>query len=99
MLGSVADKVTLAFELFALDGGAGSLTRAEMKKCLNAMNIVASYFGDPVLTTDEIELVVLDAFGSSSVSSAVIGKCVDVIAKHELTDKFVSGRGTVRFGR
>ena len=77
----------------------GSVSRGEMKRVLHAINNVASYFGDPVVTAEDIDLIVLDVFEKASVSSVVIEKALPKIASHEVTTKFLDAQGAVRFGR
>ena len=70
-----------------------------MKKVLHAINNTASYFGDAVLTPEDIDAIVLSVFGGPSNSSVVIEKSLSKIADHELTNKFLNAQGSVRFGR
>jgi len=77
----------------------GSVTRGEMKKVLHSINNVASYFGDSVVTPEDIDLIVLDVFEKASVSSVVIEKSISKISTHEIALKFTNAQGAVRFGR
>jgi hypothetical protein len=97
-VGNAQDKLKFAFKLFDIDN-VGSVSRGEMKKVLHAINNVSSYFGDPVVTPEDIDAIVLSVFGSSSVSSVVIEKSLSKIATHEITLKFLNAQGTCRFGR
>ena len=98
--GTVSEKLTIAMNLYNFDGG-DKLDRADMKKILNALNLVTSYFGDPVVSPAEIDKCVYDTFQKNEEPTAPM-KIVDAvphIANHEHTEAFVSGRGSVKFGR
>ena len=79
--GTAADKLALAFELYDLSGQKVA-DRANMKKVLNSINLVASYFGDPVISTADIDKIVLETFQKAGVTTwmDVSGLCggVDV---------------------
>ena len=92
------EKLRFSFKMFDMDN-VGSVTRGEMKKVLHAINNCASYFGDPVLTAEDIDLIVLDVFEKASVSSVVIEKSLNKLSTHDNTTKFVNALGAVRFGR
>lgn len=98
--GSVQDKLTIAMKLYNFEGGE-TLDRADMKKVLNAINLVTSYFGDPVVSPAEIDKCVYDTFQKNDEPSAPmkIEDAVPHIANHEITETFVNGRGAVKFGR
>lgn len=64
------------------------------------MNNLCSYVGDAVVSVEEVDTVVLDTFGSSKISSVVIDLAtIQKITDHEIMENFLSGDGTVRFGR
>jgi len=98
--GSVPEKLAIACKLYDLSG-TGTLDRADMKKILNSINLVTSYFGDPVVTAAEIDKCVHATFEQSAEPSAPmkIDEAVPVIAGRDIVEIFVSGRGTVKFGR
>lgn len=96
--GNPSDKLKFAFKMFDIDK-VGTVTRGEMKKVLHAINNVASYFGDAVITAEDIDLIVLDVFEKASVSSVVIEKSIAKITAHASAEKFLNAQGTVRFGR
>ena len=98
--GTVQEKLTIAMQLYNIDGGE-TLDRAEMKKILNSINLVASYFGDPVVSPADIDKCVYDTFLKNEEPSAPmkIEDAVPLISNHEITEQFVNGRGSVKFGR
>ncbi|KAH8048402.1 Ca2-binding protein [Aureococcus anophagefferens] len=59
--GDVPQKLQFAFELYDVDE-TGHVKAAEMCFVLNAMNNVASWFGDPAMQPDEIDTCVEDVF-------------------------------------
>jgi len=97
--GVFMDKLDFAFTIYDVEE-TGELSRADMKKVLNALNNVASFFGDPVMTSEQIDSAVIDIFknnGPSPVMSRVDG--VNLAATHNTTELLLLGRGTVRYGR
>ena len=61
-----------------------------------AINATSSYFGDAVITSEQIEIIVEDVFRSSSSSSSVDIKFADLsddIVRHPLVVEFASGGG------
>ena len=67
------------------------------------LNSVASYFGDPVMRTEQIELLVDEAAEqldkeqpkSGAFHLAQFGQFA---AKHQLTQDFLAGKGSSRYG-
>ena len=55
--GDVKEKLNFAFELYDVDG-AGVVKKAEMTFVMRSMNDVSSYFGDPVMSQDQIQVLV-----------------------------------------
>ena len=96
--GTPEEKLKFSFKMFDTDN-VGSVSRGEMKKVLYAINNIASYFGDAVLTPEDIDAIVLSVFGAASVSSVVIEKSVPKIVAHDTALKFLAAQGSVRFGR
>lgn len=97
MSGNPHDKLKFAFKLFDTDK-VGTVTRGEMKKVLHAINNTASYFGDAIVTAEDIDLIVLDVFEKASIASVVIEKSVPKISSHAIAEKFLNAQGTNRFG-
>mmetsp|Transcript_3095 Transcript_3095/g.9055 ORF Transcript_3095/g.9055 Transcript_3095/m.9055 type:complete len:200 (+) Transcript_3095:220-819(+) len=96
--GDVADKLRLAFELYDVDG-AGHVKASEMCFVLNAMNNVATWFGDPGLTPDEIDKLVEDVFAAAGGElSLAYADNIFPVAEHELARVFLSGSGSVLYG-
>jgi Ca2+-binding EF-hand superfamily protein len=101
LLGTAAEKLSLAIKLSYYPAENDAVIMADLRKVLNTINNVVSYFGDPVVTSESVEVVVKEVFQNQQDSSTPmpIGECVDYVLKHPVTDIFLSGNGTVRFGR
>jgi Ca2+-binding EF-hand superfamily protein len=98
--GSVQEKLAFAFKLYDLCD-VGTIDRANMKRLLNSINLVTSYFGDPVVSPADIDKLTFDTFQSNPEPTAPmpIAECVPILSTHEITEQFVEGKGTVKFGR
>lgn len=98
--GTVSDKILFAFTIFD-ENNSGVVTSGDMKKIFTALNSVASFFGDPVMTSSQIKELVIDTFklGSSSSEPLHYADFVGNIAAHGVVTQFINGKGTVRFGR
>lgn len=98
--GTAADKLALAFELYDLSG-LKVADRGNMKKVLNSINLVASYFGDPVISTADIDKIVLETFQKAGVTTSPLAfeECVPLIVSNLIAERFVAGKGEVKFGR
>lgn len=99
--GTSLEKLTFAFKIYNIENEDAPIDRSTMKKVLNSINLVASYFGDPVLSPQDIDKVVLDTFqkSASPTTPMSIEECVPVIVGHNTSEGFMEGKGTVKFGR
>ncbi len=98
--GTVTEKLALAFELYDMSALKVS-DRANMKKVLNSINLVASYFGDPVVAPADIDKIVLETFQQAGVTTSPLSfeECVPLIVSNNITERFIAGKGQVKFGR
>lgn len=97
--GNVSEKLLFAFNIFD-ENNTGYVMSGEMKKILTALNLVASFFGDPVVNNIQIKELVIDIFKlASSPSQLRYADYIDTIASHPVILQFINGKGTVRFGR
>ena len=96
--GSLIDKLNFAFTLYDNEE-TDEFTKLDVKKILNALNNVASYCGDPVVSSDKIEIIAQESF--ANVDGQIISKedAVQFIANHHETLTFCAGKGSIRFGR
>lgn len=101
--GTHVEKIDFAFRLYDTEGSS-YLRAKDMVNCLSQMNRVASYFGDPVMTEEQITNVMLDviemAGGSADGlnSSLHYVEYIKIIADHPMVNTFIAGGGTVQYG-
>ena len=98
--GDVASKLSFSFELYDLDG-TGQVRPNEMAFVLGSMNATASYFGDPVMTADQVEQLVDDIFRTADADnsgSLSYAEYMTAVSEHPVLVSFVQGAGTVRYG-
>lgn len=101
--GSVVEKIDFSFRLYDLEG-TSYLRAQEMVNVLSQMNRVASYFGDPVMTEEQIASILIDvldmAGGSAEGMAASLHypEYTKMIAEHPIVNTFVSGGGSVQYG-
>jgi Ca2+-binding EF-hand superfamily protein len=101
--GSHVEKIDFAFRLYDLDG-TSYLQAREMVTVLSQMNRVASYFGDPVMTEEQITSVIMDvlemAGGSVEGLTASLHyvEYIKIISDHPIVNTFISGGGSVQYG-
>lgn len=102
--GTHIEKIDFAFRLYDSEG-TGYLRASDMLNILSQMNRVASYFGDPVMTEEQIASVIEDvldmagAGGDGMAASLHYAEYVKVIGDHPLTNTFITGGGTVQYGQ
>jgi Ca2+-binding EF-hand superfamily protein len=101
--GTHVEKIEFAFKLYDIDT-TGYLRGSEMLNVLSQMNKVASYFGDPVMTEEQIANVIEDvldmAGGGDGMATALhYAEYVKVIADHPIVNTFITGGGTVQYGQ
>ncbi len=101
--GTHLDKIDFALRLFDIEG-TSYLKASEIINVLSQMNRVASYFGDPVMTEEQVTGVVSDvlemAGGSSDGLAASLHypDYIKVISDHPIVNTFISGGGSVQYG-
>lgn len=102
--GSHLDKIDFAMRLYDIEG-TSYLRANEMVNVLSNMNRVASYFGDPVMTEEQVTTVIVDvldmAGGSADGLAASLhySEYVKIIAEHPIVNTFISGGGSVQYGQ
>jgi len=102
MSGTPAEKIEFAFRLYDHQD-TKMLKFGEMNSILSTMNRVASYFGDPVVTEDQITALVTDVWqqADSTGGGAVqvlYPEYVKFITDHPVFTTFVNGNGTFQYG-
>ncbi len=89
-------KLYFAFEVFDIDNS-GCLKKIEAKKILNGINATASFFGDPVLTSNAIDVIIEDVYRDQT--ELFFHEYIDLFADHPAVVQFNSSGGTARFKR
>ena len=101
--GTHVEKIDFAFRLFDVEG-TSYLKGHEMVNILGQMNKVASYFGDPVMTDEQVSSVVVDIVdmaggGSDGLAMSLhYSDYTKIIGEHPIVNTFISGGGTVSYG-
>ncbi len=101
--GTHVEKIDFALRLFDTEG-TSYLKANEMVNVLSQMNRVASYFGDPVMSEDQVTSVIADiqemAGGSGDGLNNNIHyvEYIKIIADHPMVNIFISGGGSVLYG-
>lgn len=101
--GTHIDKIDFALRLYDIEG-TSYLKASEIINVLSQINRVASYFGDPVMTEEQVSSIVVDvldmAGGSSDGLSASLHypDYIKIIADHPIVNSFIAGGGSVQYG-
>lgn len=101
--GTHIEKIDFAFRLYDTEGSS-YLRAKEMVNVLSQMNRVASYFGDPVMTEEQITNVLLDVIEMAGGSAEGLNSSlhyveyIKIIGEHPIVNTFTSGGGTVQYG-
>jgi Ca2+-binding EF-hand superfamily protein len=101
--GTHQDKIDFALRLYDAEGSS-HLKGREMVNVLSQMNRVASYFGDPVMTEEQIVSVVKDvqelAGGSIDGLNDNVHyvEYIKFISDHPIVNTFITGGGSVSYG-
>lgn len=103
--GTVEQKLHFAFEMYDVDG-TGVVKEPEMNFILASVNDTSSYFGDPVMTRDDISTLVDEIFEKYSEEQEGTGIRVltykgfmAAVSEHPKVVAFVRGEGTVKYGQ
>jgi len=97
----VETKLRFAFEIYDVDR-TEMLTPGELESIFAAINATASYLGDAVVTSQQVEIIVEDVFKSptSAMTKSTItyAEHIEEIASHPIVIQFASCRGSMRYG-
>lgn len=102
--GSHVDKIDFALRLYDVEG-TSNLRGIDIINVLSQMNRVASYFGDPVMTEEQIVTIVSDIIDMAGGTSEALATSlhypdyVKLIADHPIVNTFIAGGGTVQYGQ
>jgi Ca2+-binding EF-hand superfamily protein len=101
--GTHQEKIDFALRLYDSEGTSYMKAR-EIVNVLSQMNRVASYFGDPVMTEEQVTSVVVDV--QDMAGGAVDGlndavhyvEYIKIISDHPIVNTFITGGGSVQYG-
>ena len=102
--GTHVEKIDFGFRLFDTEG-TSYLKAKDMCNVLSQMNRVSSYFGDPVMTEEQITNVLLDVIEMAGGSSEGLNSSlhyveyIKIIGDHPIVKTFINGGGTVMYGQ
>lgn len=100
---TTADKIQFAFDIVDTQA-TGRLKNNDVRFVLVTLNAVASYFGDPVLRSTQIDELLdeavdeLNATQGEKAATLPIPELTTFVARHRLLAEFLEGRGTARYG-
>jgi Ca2+-binding EF-hand superfamily protein len=98
--GTHLEVFSLAFEIYD-DKKTKTLGINDIIDILNQLNKVSSYFGDPVLTEQQLVTIVQDSLQLNETSdlsqSIFYSDYIEAIANHSLVHRFLAGEGTVHY--
>ena len=97
--GSTEEKISFAMSLTDTSRN-GTISAPDIKKVFFALNDIASYFGDPVVSQDQITDMTREIFEANNVGGTVrYNDSITEIVQHPLVQAFLSGQGTERYGQ
>jgi Ca2+-binding EF-hand superfamily protein len=97
---SASNKLLLALELYDRSGN-GTVKRGDIRRCLQAINTATSYFGDCVVTDDEILDMLNECYKMTNtpLSHVVYREIVPVITDSQIFFKYIGGMGAKRYSK
>lgn len=97
---SASNKLLFALELYDRLGN-GTVKRGDIRRCLQAINTATSYFGDSVVSDDEILDMLNECYKitNTPLSQVAYREIVPVITDSQIFLKFIGGMGTKRYSK
>lgn len=96
--GDVKARVLFACEVFDV-ADSGTLKKHELALVVNAMNNVASWFGDPAVTPEEVDALCENVFLESKDGVVIVyGEVVHQLVEDPAFRTFLAGQGSVHYG-
>lgn len=96
-----ATKLELALKMFDAND-TGIISHGDMMELFDGINATASYFGDSVVTPNQIEMMCKDIFKNPQTGliekSLLYDRKIHYISFHPTTLQFSDGKGTMRYG-
>ncbi len=90
----VETKLLFAFEVFDANN-TGRMKRNEALKILNGINSTASYFGDTVISTQAVDIIVEDIYKEQT--EIFYEEYMDLFAAHPAVIQFATSGGTLKY--
>lgn len=90
----VETKLLFAFELFDVKNS-GRIEKSNARKILNGINSTASYFGDSVLDTQDIDIIMKDVFKDQS--EIFYQEYMDLFSNHPSVIQFATAGGSMKY--
>jgi Ca2+-binding EF-hand superfamily protein len=95
--GTADERLKQIFQLFDVNQ-TGLINGPDMRDALLTVNDIVSYFGDPVLTRDQVIELVRGVFDTYGVEGGVpYSECMNDLLQAPLIRTFFNGEGTVRY--
>lgn len=100
--GTHSEKIQFGFALYDTNDKK-VLKGSDLFHVLCQMNLVASYFGDPVMKEDDILTLVCEVQNLSNKNDALsttiaYDDLIEAISNHPVVTAFISGQGTTMYG-
>lgn len=92
-------KLLFAFQVYDVEN-TGILSSHDIISVLSSINSCVSYFGDEVLSSNEIQELVFDVFQTLGIKGDMdyrIASNIDQLINHPYSVQFLTGQGTVRY--
>mmetsp|Transcript_24893 Transcript_24893/g.41487 ORF Transcript_24893/g.41487 Transcript_24893/m.41487 type:complete len:209 (+) Transcript_24893:93-719(+) len=97
---TILEKLKFVFGIYDT-AGEELTTRSDLKRCLTAINSVASFFGDPVLSLADIDFItneLFDTITQGNSKTMPMMEMIDMLREHDLIKVFALGEAKIRFG-
>jgi Ca2+-binding EF-hand superfamily protein len=100
--GDFQEKISVALSLYDVNDEL-LLSGSDILTVLRQMNMVSSYFGDAVLSEEQLVRIVDESLNSTDRTSVLqqsfpYKDYIDIISKHENVQIFLAGEGTMFYG-
>ena len=97
----IPEKLKSAISLYDKKESTNYCSKGDVRRVLVSVNNVASYFGDLVVSAQEIETCTVDAFKTLSAESGKgvsTDAVVEFLLQHPTIQTFLRGEGSIRYG-
>jgi Ca2+-binding EF-hand superfamily protein len=91
----VERKLLFAFEIFDVENS-GRMKKSNALKILNGINSTASYFGDAVVSTQAVDIIVTDIYKEQT--EIFYEEYMDLFSSHPAVIQFSTSGGKMKYG-